>query len=629
MDVGWDANEHEQFVARIELDLHPAFDVDLDVPTPGELIADLDVDVKAAGQAPTTLDGELEDDNDGVAWPSGGVYRWKLRVTTTTGPIECPALADTNAGDGHLHFEATLCAALVNQARQTDTSVTKVTEHIEAQMANGPFLTNPAVGGSYTSTVRFVGYDEPNNGLDPGDETRSTSLSIANRVPSSVDLAPASTIRKVNQNHTATATVLDQRNEALEGASVVFEVTAGAHSGFKCSEVLTGANGMASCTYAESTPSGDDTLRATATRFDVSKTDTAVVNWDRATTLDLTPETVTKRVGQSHTLTALVTDDEGTPMSGETVDFSVAGANPGGGSAPTGADGRASFTYTGGSAGDDSISASVAGTPASDGADASWYSPVPAELSLTPEQAQRSIGQAHTVTASVEDQAGAALEGEMVTFTVTAGPNQGDTGQDVTDAQGNASFAYTGEEAGTDTIEAVAGDAADTAGVEWIGDIPTTLQIEYIPVEENQGAVPSHSLWLESEEARWRYTIRRPAGRADERDRRAPRRRLGSEHRHVPQRRHRRQRPGGAGLHRRKEQRRGNGSHHPERTRHRPVERRQRDLEVGPLRRRRARRGQRAPRHRDRLRGGPLPDRSERLRQPARGERLRGVTPAR
>jgi hypothetical protein len=78
---------------------------------------------------------------------------------------------------------------------------------------------------------------------------------------------------------------------------------------------------------------------------------------------------------------------------------------------------------------------------------------VSTNLTLSPLTATNPIGTPHTVTATllVNNQP---VQGEEITFEVTAGPNVGTTGTDFTDANGEATFTYTGFTAGTDTIQA-------------------------------------------------------------------------------------------------------------------------------------------------------------------------------
>ena len=84
-----------------------------------------------------------------------------------------------------------------------------------------------------------------------------------------------------------------------------------------------------------------------------------------APNLELTPPTATNPVGTTHTVTAKVTNTDGTPRSGVNVTFTVTGANAGASgtcvpaSCTTPANGEVTFTYTGASAGDDTINASI------------------------------------------------------------------------------------------------------------------------------------------------------------------------------------------------------------------------------------------------------------------------------
>jgi hypothetical protein len=73
-------------------------------------------------------------------------------------------------------------------------------------------------------------------------------------------------------------------------------------------------------------------------------------------TLTLTPDEAINTVGTHHSLRATLTDG-GTPLPGRTVIFMVSGANTASGEAITDAGGNATFTYTGTTAGTDTITA--------------------------------------------------------------------------------------------------------------------------------------------------------------------------------------------------------------------------------------------------------------------------------
>jgi phage tail protein X len=97
---------------------------------------------------------------------------------------------------------------------------------------------------------------------------------------------------------------------------------------------------------------------------------------------------------------------------------------------------------------------------------------------LTQETDVNPVGTNHTVTAHLQDVTGAPVVGEAVTFTVISGPNQGKTGNAVTDAQGHAIFTYLGDGGvGIDQIEAC---FINSAGQEQCSNILTK---EWIPSE--------------------------------------------------------------------------------------------------------------------------------------------------
>ena len=79
---------------------------------------------------------------------------------------------------------------------------------------------------------------------------------------------------------------------------------------------------------------------------------------------------------------------------------------------------------------------------------------LPGSITLEPSSSENAVGTTHTVTATIRNNAGALQPGVQVTFLVTAGPNAGATGTGTTDANGQASFAWTGVGAGEDTVTA-------------------------------------------------------------------------------------------------------------------------------------------------------------------------------
>src|SRR3989441_6074077 len=78
---------------------------------------------------------------------------------------------------------------------------------------------------------------------------------------------------------------------------------------------------------------------------------------------------------------------------------------------------------------------------------------VSSNITLAPQTDTNPTFTTHTVTANVTENSLPA-SGKVVTFMVTAGPHVGTTGTATTDANGRASFTYTGVNPGTDTIKA-------------------------------------------------------------------------------------------------------------------------------------------------------------------------------
>ncbi|MDQ3915083.1 MAG: Ig-like domain-containing protein [Actinomycetota bacterium] len=218
-----------------------------------------------------------------------------------------------------------------------------------------------------------------------------------------------------------------------------------------------------------------------------------------------TPDCTNPLSDQDEVFTAIITNAQNIGQQNIRVDFSfgqrtngnAAGANnstndatlnatPGGqvGTSPGGlqtfcltdATGRCSVTLTNATpqAGDTIevigvISGQTVGGPATDGATKQWQTGVVNQggtITLTPRAATNQVGTQHTVTATVRNQFGQPVQGANVDFDITSGPNAGlaQAGMTdaVTDANGNATFTYTSNALGTDTIEA----CSETGGTE-------------------------------------------------------------------------------------------------------------------------------------------------------------------
>lgn len=93
----------------------------------------------------------------------------------------------------------------------------------------------------------------------------------------------------------------------------------------------------------------------------------------------------------------------------------------------------------------------------------------PPNLALTPVTATNNVGETHTVTATLRDNAGDPVPGAEVTITVTAGPHAGTEATGTTDANGQVTMSYVGTAAGQDIIVATgAGVTSNQARKTWL-----------------------------------------------------------------------------------------------------------------------------------------------------------------
>lgn len=197
----------------------------------------------------------------------------------------------------------------------------------------------------------------------------------------------------------------------------------------------------------------------------------------------LSPNGTSGDVGDTHTVTATVTDENNDPVAGREVTFTIlpGSANfPGGGTDTTDANGEATFTYLGEEVGEDTIEATFVNpctgdTVKSNRVKHEWDCPVET-LTLAPETSTGPTGTIHTVTATLLDGDSNPIEGRTVEFMTLPGSANTASGSDVTDASGEATFSYVGDNLGTDMIEATtldcAGDEVKSNVVERVWECP-------------------------------------------------------------------------------------------------------------------------------------------------------------
>jgi hypothetical protein len=187
---------------------------------------------------------------------------------------------------------------------------------------------------------------------------------------------------------------------------------------------------------------------------------------------------------------------DGAPDSGVIVDFEIFDG-PHVGTAGTGvtdADGVATFTYSGTTAGVDSIQARVrpqpgiATTTLSNVVSKTWIDRPPVErvLTLSTAAAASRVGEIRTLTALYTED-GLARSGVLVEFSIESGPHQGSVGTALTGATGEAHFSYTGGAAGTDSVVAVVNPQLDIPEA----IVSATLACVWIEVERTLALGPA------------------------------------------------------------------------------------------------------------------------------------------
>ncbi|MEJ7584788.1 MAG: Ig-like domain-containing protein [Acidimicrobiales bacterium] len=106
-------------------------------------------------------------------------------------------------------------------------------------------------------------------------------------------------------------------------------------------------------------------------------------------------------------------------------------------------------------------------------------------ITLSPATATNPVGQNHTLTATVQDDNGDPIANRAVTFKVLSGPRAGLTGSANTNVSGKATFSYTSNVVGTDTIRASFQNGqnvtvnSNTVTKTWVasGNSPTTCVV--------------------------------------------------------------------------------------------------------------------------------------------------------
>jgi Ca2+-binding RTX toxin-like protein len=285
-----------------------------------------------------------------------------------------------------------------------------------------------------------------------------------------IDLTPATATNEVGDPHELTATVTDEFDNPVAGVEVDFEVDSTGAPDPDLGSDTTNAQGVATFTYTN-TVAGEDTIEACFGEGEDAVCDDATKTWTAgpAVAISLTPPLDSNPVGTNHELTATVTDEFGNPVAGVLVGFDVdsdGAPDPDSGTDTTNAQGVATFTYTNTEAGLDTIEACFEPggeePPVCGQAAKTWTEGPAAIITLAQAEDTNPVNSPHTVTATVTDEFGNPVAGVEVAFTVDSeGSPLPASGDDITNAQGVATFTYTNPEIGEDTISACFGEGED------------------------------------------------------------------------------------------------------------------------------------------------------------------------
>ena len=144
---------------------------------------------------------------------------------------------------------------------------------------------------------------------------------------------------------------------------------------------------------------------------------------------------------------------------------------------------------------------------------------VPSTLTLSPLTATNQLpgDNTHTVTAVATSGSGSFIPGATVTFTVTAGLNIGQTGNDVTDASGEATFTYTSNGvAGSDTIRATIGDLiSNNVNKTWVAaqglvcDVDNDQDVDMVDINAINAARNTRCRTGRQARCKWRWRDQR------------------------------------------------------------------------------------------------------------------------
>jgi hypothetical protein len=289
-------------------------------------------------------------------------------------------------------------------------------------------------------------------GQSPGVTVAVTWLGI----PATVLVAPALSFNHTGDSVLVTATVLDSNGVAVPSAAVAFQASGTGGESPNSGSASTNASGQAAFTFT-STTSGKSTVVASSTAPGgtlVTGSATAYFAGDPSSiVLREQNANAIAPVGGTDTVTAAITDAAGTPVGdGTNVTFTVTGAGAQIGQQVT-SGGNAIFNFSSQVTGTSTVTAS-SHSAISNVVTATWESPVPAQIGISPRIASAVIGHTQSMVAGVVDQFGQPFVGALVRFVIEGANASATTSSGDTDTNGEVGFQYTGVNTGIDSVVA-------------------------------------------------------------------------------------------------------------------------------------------------------------------------------
>jgi len=275
-------------------------------------------------------------------------------------------------------------------------------------------------------------------------------------VVTTVTIAPSTASIAVAATQALTATVKDQNGSPMTGQSVTWSSGNTAVATVNASGVVTGvAAGTATITGTSASKSGTATITVTAP---APPPPTPV-----ATTVTVSPGSASISAAGTQLLTATVKDQNGNTMAGQTVTWSTSSS----GVATVSAGG----VVTGVGAGTATITAASSGKTGTATITVTAPVPVATTVTVAPSTASVVVGATVSLAATVKDQNGNTMAGQMVTWSTSASNR----------ATVNSSGVVSGVSAGTATITATSSGKTGTATITVTAPAPVVTTVTLAP----------------------------------------------------------------------------------------------------------------------------------------------------